>query len=155
MGNWTGGHAKAPSPQGDGAGNNRRDGSGLDDLEDFHGTCLGADAAGDALGSGLLGDLDQHMEGTYLGALAALGAELLVDGVNALGVLGDGAGFAGLGALAALDADHGLGGAVLLDNLDAGLIGMEVLVESVGAGLDASQAGHTFTTLFDCQLFHM
>ena len=65
----------------------------FDDFEEFHGTCLGADAASDALGSKFARlCLDHHAEGTCLDALAAAGAELLVDSVDALRVLRDGAG---------------------------------------------------------------
>ena len=78
----------------------------LDDLQDLHGAGLDADAAGDALGSRSVLVLDDQAEGACLGALAAAGAELLADHVNAgLGVLGDGTVGAGLGAQTALGAD--------------------------------------------------
>ena len=78
------------------------------DLEDFHRAGLGADAAGDALRCGKPLLLNEDAERAGFLALAALDAELLVDHVNALCVLGDRAVLARLGALAALDADHGL-----------------------------------------------
>ena len=91
----------------------------FDDLQQLHGTCLDADAAGGAL-AGIWGVfvLDDQAEGTGLDALAAAGAELAADHPDALRVLGDGAGGTGCGALAALDADHGLRLAVALNALD-------------------------------------
>ena len=112
----------------------------LDDLQHLHGAGLGADAAGDALGGGggAFGK-QADVEGADLDALAAAHAELLVDHVDALGVLGDGLLGAVLGALAALDADLGDGLAVLLDDGDAGLVLVELLIESLGAGLYAGE----------------
>ena len=104
----------------------------LDDFQNLHGASLDTNAAGDALGgvgAGGGGGNDD-LEGADLCALAAAGAELLVDHVHAgLGVLGDGAGFANLSTLAALNADIGLGLAVLLNDLNAGLGHIEFLVE--------------------------
>ena len=103
----------------------------LDDLQDLHGAGLDADAAGDALGSGGVVVLDDQAEGAGLGALAAAGAQLLADHVNAgLGILGDGTVGASLGAQTALGADLGLGGALALHDLDAGLGDIILLVES-------------------------
>ena len=127
----------------------------LDDLQDLHGAGLDADAAGDALGSGGVLVGDDQTEGAGLGALAAAGAELLVDHVHAgLGILGDGTIGAGLGAQTALGADLGLGSALALHDLDAGLGDIVLLVESLGASLDALQAGHALGALFDGQLLH-
>ena len=127
----------------------------LDDLQDLHGAGLGADAAGDALGGGSILVLHDQTEGASLGALAAAGAELLVDHVHAgLGVLGDGALLAGTHALAALHTGIHLDGAVLFNDLDAGLIGIEFLVESVGASTDALQTSHTSFALLNSQFFH-
>ena len=128
----------------------------FDDLQDFHGASLDTDAAGDALGSGATLGHNHDLHGANLHALAAGDALLLVDHVNAgLGVLGDGLVFTDLHALAALDADIGLGGAVLAgDDLDAGLGDVIDLIERFGAGLNTLQAGHAFGTLLDSQLFH-
>ena len=127
----------------------------LDDLQDLHGAGLDAEAACVALGSwgGLV--LDDEAEGAGLGALAAAGAELLDDLVNAgLGVLGDGTVGAGLGAQTALGADLRLGSALALHDLDAGLGDIILLVESLGASLDALQAGHALGAFLDRQLLH-
>ena len=127
----------------------------LDDLQDLHGAGLDADAAGDALGSGGVLVLDDQAEGAGLGALAAAGAELLADHVNAgLGVLGDGTVGASFGAQTALGADLGLGSALALHDLDAGLGDIILLVESLGASLDTLQAGHALGAFLDRQLLH-
>ena len=128
----------------------------LHDFQNLHGAGLDADAAGDALGgigTGGSGSND-HLEGADFGALAAAGAELLVDHVHALGVLGDGTGLADLGALAALDADIGLDSTVLLHDVDAGLIFVEFLVESLGASPDALQTSHTGGTFLYAKFLH-
>ena len=128
----------------------------LDDLQNLHGAGLGADAAGDALGGGGTLVLDDQTEGAGGGALAAVGAELLVDHVDAgLGVLGDGTGLTSLGAQTALGADQGLCGTLALHDLDAGLGHIVDLVESLGASLDALQAGHALGTLLNRQLLHI
>ena len=127
----------------------------LDDLQDLHGAGLDADAAGDALGSRGVLVLDDQAEGAGLGALAAAGAELLADHVNAgLGVLGDGTVGAGLGTQTALGADLGLGSALALHDLDAGLGDVVLLVECLRAGLDTLQASHALGALLDGQLLH-
>jgi len=127
----------------------------LHDLQHVHGAGLGADAAGDALGGvvGVVG-LEADAEGAGLLADAAAHAQLLVDHVDALGVLGDGAGGAGLGAFAALHAHHGLRLALYLFDLDTGLVRVEHFIKRHGARLDALQAGHTFHILLYGQLFH-
>ena len=127
----------------------------LDDLQDLHGAGHDADAAGDALGSGGIVVLDDQAEGAGLGAFAAAGAQLLADHVNAgLGILGDGTVGAGLGAQTALGADLGLGGALALHDLDAGLGDIVLLVECLRASLDTLQAGHALGALLDGQLLH-
>ena len=125
-------------------------------LENLHGTCLGADSAGDTLGcGGSLLCLHHQAEGTCLHALAAAGAELLIYHVYALGVLGDGSRLAGLGALTALYAHHGLHAALLLHNLDAGFIRIKGFVESLGACAHALQTCHTGSSLLYFQFFHL
>ena len=127
----------------------------LDDLQDLHGAGLDADAAGDALGSGSALVVDHELEGAGLDALAAAVAKLLVDHVDTgLGVLGDGTGLTGLGTQTALGADLGLGSALALHDLDAGLGDVVDLVESLGASLDTLQAGHALGTLLDGKLLH-
>ena len=99
-------------------------------------------------------DLHQHVERTDVLALAAADTQLLVDGVDALGVLGDGLVLTDRGALAALDADHGLGRTLEFDDLDAGLVRIKFLVEGVGTCADAFQTCHTGGALFDSEFLH-
>ena len=127
----------------------------FDDLQNFHGADLYADAAGDALGNGIAFLMYHDLHGADLDALAALDALLLVDHVNAgLGILGDGFMLAGLHALAALDADIGLSAGALGKNLDAGIVLMEFLVKSFGASADALQTSHTFYIFLNSELLH-
>ena len=116
----------------------------FDDLQHAHGTGLGTNAAGDALGSRILFLQHHDLHGAGLNALAAAHAVLLVDHVHAgLGVLGDGIVLTGLHALAALDADIGLCTAVLAgDDTDAAVVLVELLVERSGAGADTGQTRH-------------
>ena len=94
--------------------------------------------------------------GTSSHTSAAANAQLLVDHVNTgLGILGDSAVLTGLHALAALDANHGLCSAILTGNdLNAGIIRIKLLVERLGAGLNALQASHAFGILLNGQLLH-
>ena len=125
------------------------------DLQDLHGAGLDADAAGDALGSGILGLQDHDLHGAGLHTLAAGNALFLVDHVNAgLGVLGDGLVLTGAHALAALDADVGLGSIALGNDADAAEILIKLLIECFGAGLNALQAGHTFGIFLNNELLH-
>ena len=125
----------------------------FDDLKQLHGAGLGADAAGDALGSGFT--KRHHLHGTDLDALAAGGAELLVDHVYAgLGVLGDGVVGTGAGTLAALDAGFDLDIALVVHDTDAALGFIKHLVKRLGAGPDAGQTRHAFDALFYGKLFH-
>ena len=127
----------------------------FDDLQNIHGASLDADAAGDALGSRALGLQNHDLHGASFHALAAGDALLLIDHVDAgLGILGDCLMLTDLHALAALDAGHGLGTVALGNDLDAGIIGVEFLVEGFGAGLNALQASHTFNILLCNELFH-
>ena len=127
----------------------------LDDFQNFHGAGLDTDAAGDALGNGVAFLLNHDLGGADFLALAAAGAELLIDHVHAgLGVLGDGTVLADLHALAALNADHRLCAGALGDNLDAGQIGIKLLVERLGASLDTLQAGHALSIFIDSELLH-
>ena len=127
----------------------------FDNFQNFHGACLDADAAGNALGGSALLSHDNDLHGACLNTLAALDAQLLVDHVNAgLGVLGDGLVFTDLHALAALDADHGLCFALLVYDLDAGQILMELLIESGGTCVNTLQTCHALSALFNCKLLH-
>ena len=127
----------------------------FDDLQDLHGASLCADAAGNALGSRALALHDHNLHGACLDTLAAADTQLLVDHVNTgLGVLSDGTMLTGSHALAALDAGIGLCAGTLCNDLDAGQIGIEFLVESGGASLNTLQASHTFSTLIDNELLH-
>ena len=128
----------------------------LDNFEDFHGAGLDTNTTGDALGSnGRILGLDQNMERANILALATANTELLVDHVNALGVLGNGAMLTDSGAFAALHANHWLGLALKIHNLDAGLILMEFLVERIGTCTHTFQTGHAFCALLNRQLFHI
>ena len=127
----------------------------FDDLQDLHGAGLDADAAGDALGDGCAFLLGHDLEGAGFLALAATNAELLVDHVHAgLGILGNSLMLADLHALAALNADIGLGSVALGNDLDAGQVGIKLLVESLGASLDTLQASHTFRIFLNNELLH-
>jgi len=95
------------------------------------------------------------MEGAGLDALAAANAQLLVDNINALGILGNSTGFAGSSALTTLDTNHGLGLALQINDLDTGLVGMELFVKSLGASLNAFQTCHALSALFDSQFLHI
>ena len=97
-----------------------------------------------------------NLHGADLDTLAALHTQLLVDHVNTgLGVLGDSTVLTSLHALAALDADHRLRLAVLAGNdLDAGVDGIGLLVESLRASLHALQTSHTFGIFLNSELLH-
>ena len=128
----------------------------FDDLQQLHGTCLDADAAGGAFAGirdGLV--LDDEAEGTRFNAFSAAGAELAADHPDALGVLGDRAGGTDLGALAALDTDHGTDVLAALNDLQSGLIGVEFLIVCVGAGADALQTCHARNILLDEKFLHV
>ena len=126
------------------------------DLQDFHRTSLDADAAGDALGNGRAFLMYHDLHGTHSHTSAAANAQLLIDHVNAgLGILCDGAMLTSLHALAALDAHIGLCATVLSGNdLDAGIIGIEFLIECFGASLDTLQASHALGVLLNSQFLH-
>ena len=127
----------------------------FDDLQDFHGAGLDTDAAGDALGSRAALGHNHDLHGANFHTLAAGDALLLVDHVNAgLGVLGDGLVFTDLHALAALDADIGLSGTVLLNDVDAAQSHIVNLIESLGTGLDTLQASHAFCAFYNSELLH-
>lgn len=115
----------------------------MDDLQNVDRAAFNADAAGDAFGSCRgIRRLDNDAERADLFALAAACAELFVDHVDAGGILCDGAGLADLGTLAALDANHRLGNAVFIDDLDAGFVETKFLVKRLGARANTAQAGH-------------
>ena len=125
------------------------------DLQDLHGASLDTNAAGNALGSGAVLGSHHNLHGAGFNALAAGGAELLVDHVNTgLGILGDCASLTDLCALTALDADHGLCFALLIYDLDAGQILMELLIESGGTCVNTLQACHALAALFNTKLLH-
>ena len=127
----------------------------LYDFQQFHGAGLDTDAAGNALGSGILGLQDHDLHGAGLDTLAAADALLLVDHVNTgLGILGNGFVLAGTHALAALDADIGLCSIALCNDADAGKVFVKILIECFGAGLDTLQASHTLSVLFNSELLH-
>ena len=128
----------------------------LDDLQNLHGACLDADAAGDALGCGALFLQDHDLHGADLDTLAAADALLLVDHVNAsLGVLSNSLMLTDLHALAALNTGHGLGSVTLGSDPNAGQIFIKFLIESFGASLYTLQTCHTYFILFNNELLHI
>ena len=128
----------------------------LNDLQQFHGASLNANAAGNALGSRTFRRSNHDLHGANFNALAAGSTQLLIDHIDTgLGILSDRTGLANLSTLATLDAGHGLSAAVLAGNdTDAGQILIKYLVESIGASLHALQASHALNTLFNSQLLH-
>ncbi len=125
------------------------------DFQDLHGAGLDADAAGNALGYGAFGLENHNLHGASLHTGTAANAVLLVDHVHAgLGILGNGLMRTGLHALAALDADIGLCAGSLRNDLDAGIIGIELLIERLGAGTHALQTSHTFGIFLNSELLH-
>jgi len=127
----------------------------LHDLQDLHGAGLDTDAAGDALGSRTVFRSYHDLHGANLNTLAAGGAELLIDHVDTgLGVLGNGTSLTDLCTLAALDADHGLCFTLLVYDLDAGQVLMELLVESGGTSVNTLQTCHALSALFNSKLLH-
>ena len=127
----------------------------LDNLQDLHGACLDTNATSDALGGGTVFGSHHDLHGANFYALAAGGAELLVDHVDTgLGVLGNCTSLTDLSALAALNADHRLSLALLIHNLDAGQVLMELLIESGGTCVNTLQTCHALSALFNCKLLH-
>ena len=125
------------------------------DLQDLHGASLNADAACDTLGGRTILRCDHDLHGAGFYALAAGGAELLVDHVDTgLGVLGNSASLTDLCTLTALNADHRLCLALLLHDLDAGQVLMELLIESGGTCINTLQTGHALSALLNCKLLH-
>ena len=125
------------------------------DLEDLHGACLNSDAASNALGGGLISRTYHNLHGADFSALTAGGAQLLIDHVNTgLGILGDRTGLADLGALTTLDASHRLGASALSNDLNAGQIGIKLLIEGHGASTDTLKASHAFAILFNDKFLH-
>jgi len=128
----------------------------FDDLQNLHGAGLDTDAAGNALGNRALFLMYHDLHGAHSNTSAAANAQLLVDHINAgLGILGDSAMLTGLHALATLDAHIGLRAAILAGNdLDAGIIRMELLIKRFGTSLDTLQASHALGILLNSQLLH-
>ena len=125
------------------------------DLQQIHGADLGTDAAGDALGSGLIGLHHHDLHGASLDTLTAADAEFLVDHVHAgLGILGDSAMLAGTHALTALDTSHRLCTGALRYDLDAGKILMELLVKGGGARTNTFQTCHALDIFLNSKLLH-
>ena len=125
------------------------------DFQDLHGASLDTDAACNALGGRTVFRCDHNLHGAGFHALAAGGAELLVDHVHTgLGVLGDSAGFTDLSALTTLYADHRLCLTLLLHDLDAGQVLVELLIESGGTCINTLQTGHALSALLNCKLLH-
>ena len=131
------------------------DGLLLNHFQHAHGTGLGADAAGDALGGRTLALENDDLHGTGLCAFAAADAVLFIDHVNTgLGILGDGVMLTGLHALAALNADVGLCAGALRHDLDAAQILMKFLIKCLRTCPDTLQTGHTLKVFFNREFFH-
>ena len=125
------------------------------DLQDLHGASLDTNAAGNALGGGAVLGSDHDLHGANLHALATGGAELFIDHVDAsLRILSNCTGFTNLSTLTTLDTNHGLSDTVLINDLNAGQILMELLIESGGTSIYTLQASHTLCTLFNNKLLH-
>ena len=125
------------------------------DLQDLHGAGLDTNAAGNALGSGILGLHDHNMHGAGLDTLTAAHALLLIDHVHTgLRILGDGLMLTGAHALAALDAHIRLRGIALGNDADAAEVLIKFFVEGFGAGLHALQTSHTLSALFNSEFLH-
>ena len=74
--------------------------------------------------------MDHDLHGADSNAGTAADTQLLIDHVNTgLGILSDSTVLAGLHALTALNTGHGLGAGALGNDLDSGIILMELLVE--------------------------
>ena len=122
----------------------------LHDLQDLHGTCLHANATGNALRCRILRLHDHDLHGASFHTLTAGNAQLLIDHVNAgLGVLGDSTLLAGTHALTALDAGIGLCALALGNDLNAAQIRIKGLKKRIGASTNTLQASHTFCTFFN------
>jgi len=127
----------------------------LFNFQNAHRTSLGANAAGNALGNGILLLMYHHLGGANFHALAAADAELLVDHINTgLGVLCDSTVFTDLHTFAALNAGHRLGRAVLFHDTNAGIVLVEFLIKSYRASTYAFQASHTRCIFFYYKFLH-
>ena len=127
----------------------------LNDLQNLHGAGLDTDTAGDALGNRIAILLNHDLHGACFHALAAADAELLIDHVHTgLGILGNCPLLADFHALAALDTDIGLSACALGNDLDAGQVGIELLIKSLRATLDTLQACHALGGFIDSEFFH-
>ena len=125
------------------------------DLQDLHGASLDTDAAGDALGGRSVFGHDHDLHGAGFYALAAGGAQLLVDHVHTgLRILRNRTGFTGLHALTALNAGHGFCTATLCYDLNAGEVFIKLLVERHRTSADALQACHTLNIFLSRKSFH-
>ena len=124
-------------------------------LQNLLGTCPDAEAAGRAFRGRRIVVLYNDAKGTYLGALAALGAELFVNHIHALSILGNGAAFAYLGAFAALRTYLHLGHAGLaLQNMDAGFVWIKLFIESLRARDNAGETCGASVLIGHCQFSH-
>ena len=128
----------------------------LYDFQKLHGASLDTDATGNALGDRHLRLVDHDLHGASFYALSTADAQLLIDHINAgLGVLGDSTMLTGAHTLAALNAGHGLCAGAFCNDLDAGIVGVELFVKRLGASPDTFQTGHTFHILLNRQLLHI
>jgi hypothetical protein len=92
--------------------------------------------------------MDHHLKGTGFHTFAAINAELLVQHVHALGILGYGPGFTGLGTLPTLHTgdDFEFIGGIGPQNVDTGqILSLKIftLVKSLGTGVLTGQTKHT------------
>ena len=100
------------------------------------------------LEAGLPSGYDDQAEGTSLGTFAAAGTFLLVDHVNALGVLGDRTFRTSLGAFAALRTGHRDGQPSFLTICMTCFVRIKLLIKCLGTGLYTGKTCHTGAALF-------
>jgi hypothetical protein len=128
----------------------------FDDLQQLHGTSFHTNTTCNALGNGITLFVDHDLHGTCFHTLTTTNAQLLVDHINTgLGILCNGTMLTHTHALATLDAGIRLSAVALGDNLNAGIVGMELLIKSLGASANTFQASHTFQILLNSKLFHL
>jgi hypothetical protein len=125
------------------------------DIQNTLGAGFDTDTAGYTFaGTGFALSMDHHLKGTGFHAFAAINAELLVQRVHALDILGYGPGFTDLGTLSALHAgdDFEFTGCIGPQNVDTGqILGLKIFipVKSLGTGVLTGQTEHTGRQIFN------
>ena len=127
----------------------------FDNFQNFHGASLDTNAAGDALGNGILVLLNHDLHGAGFHALAAANTVLLIDHVyTGLRVLGDRVMLTAAHALTALNTGHGLCAAVFSYDFDAAQILMKLLIKGGGTSTHTFQASHALHIFLNSKLLH-